>query len=162
MDAVFTTDMSEREAIIDACHRWAQGMDDRDHELLRSALADHIYMDMSQYRAAGVPIPDADETADSMARMLIKNMENMNVMHCLSNFRAALLSDSTASIVCNVVAYHTIRDGNKVNVDQRVFTMAHKYTATLVKNATTGAWVIQRLVITPRCIQGDPRIIGLP
>ncbi|KIX08842.1 uncharacterized protein Z518_03499 [Rhinocladiella mackenziei CBS 650.93] len=160
----YTTGLSDREGVIDACLRWSYGIDKGDRSLLASSMAAEVRLDLSAYKDKGFDLQDTCATREQHLDGLLETMGRMDTLHLLSNFRVALLTQSTAEVMCNVQAHHyRLGEGVKTG-DRDCFVMAHEYHAALVRDDISegSLWRIKYLKTFPRYVNGDHRIIGLP
>lgn len=164
MSSLSAQSVIEQHAVIDTWYRWAAGLDDLDEEMLRSAMAETVFMDMSGYREAGLPFPDTQSHRNELATTLIQSMGHLTVQHCLTNFQVSVGGEGTASSTHNTVAYHRKRGDGQVRGDDSIFVMAHKVTTQYVREAARvegeQAWKIKSMYLTPRFVQGDMNVLG--
>jgi hypothetical protein len=139
-------------AVVDALHRFAAGLDQRNAELFSSAFADDA---VSDFRPAGkkagfeYPVLEGRET---IVPTLLGALATIDTTHTVGNPRVAIDGDK-ASLDALVEAQHVPSSD-----PTRHYLMKNRYDVELVREGE--AWVIERVTIDNIWRIGDPTVLA--
>lgn len=148
--------LNDRDAVADAVFRFAQGLDDNDADLVRSALIGDAVVDMTGVSEA-VGVMEGRET---VVGKLIGNLGEMDTTHHVSNVRAVISGDS-AELTCYALAQH-FRPGEGLSIKEgkRYMLRGNRYHAQLERSSDW--WRIRHLTIDGVWITGDVNLVTEP
>jgi len=143
--------LTDREACMDAVHRWVQGIDENNKEVALSAFTEDCFFDLSTIDAGGSPLGTFDGR-EAFVSQLIEHVGPLDTLHQVTNFRIDVRGDE-AKLTCLTLAQH-FRNGEGPQPDKVGYLMGNRFNARL-KRAEEGLWQISRVVITCYWANGD-------
>jgi hypothetical protein len=148
-DRATLQELVDRQAVIEALHRFADGIDRRDWVRYRAAFTDEIELDYSSYRPENSGTWTADAWVDK-ARSLFPGLDASQ--HSITNAIVELDGD-IAHVVADVRADHVV----VVDGVTRVYTVAGWYDDELVR--TSDGWRIRAKALHMRWAEGDASVM---
>lgn len=140
----------DREAAIDTVHRFVQGLDTADGELIGSTLAPDALMEL-RFASDSKDIAGRENTVAT----LMKQVGALDTGHYLSNFRVSVDGDS-ARLTCYCLSQHFASDeGHSANFGDFML-MGNHYDSDLVRTGRD-TWLIRRLTVTSAWSHGNPK-----
>jgi quercetin dioxygenase-like cupin family protein len=140
----------DREAAVDALHRFAAGQDRRDRGLFLSAFAPDAQLDFTHPATrfgAEVPVMAGRDVIAG----IIDTLEPLQTSHTVTNARVRVEGDR-AELSCLVEAQHVRRDDPR-----RHLLLKNTYDVTLVRDGS--AFVIDTMTIRNLWSHGDPSVL---
>ena len=139
-----------------AVHRYAEGLDHGDAEVLTSALTEDAVVDLSAATARiGFEFP-ALRPRDVVVDTLIAAVGPLDTSHSITNLRVTVHGD-TATARCYAMAQHfPPGEGSRPDKTRHAL-MMNRYTAELVR--CPDLWRIARLTIDNAWFEGDPTVL---
>ncbi|KAF2825531.1 hypothetical protein CC86DRAFT_419585 [Ophiobolus disseminans] len=152
--------LTSREAVADAIHRIALGIDTNDHALFASACV----QDPSMLLTAGPVTPSGWKS------MTLSGWESINgyfqrvfglvTSHVLSNIRIELADDNaeTAHLTTTGLTHH-MRPDDALDKQDASYTCSCQYNVDLIKDGSDGLWKIKKWEVKVIWTTGDPTIL---
>ena len=144
--------LTDREAVLDAIHRFYEGMDDAKPDLIRSAFTTDAILDTSPLSMEGRPFPKLSGQEEIVNGMMA-GMGQLDCSHHVSNFRCQLGTDSvdfTVSALVKQFAKGEADDPRKTNS----ITGGTRSRGTATR-AEAGQWRIQFMTMRRQWAEGD-------
>lgn len=143
---------ADKLAAVEALYRFAAGIDLRDNDLLRSALAEDAISDFRPAAAkAGFEYPVL-KGRDSIVSALSNSLRLLDTTHSVTNPRATIDGD-TAHLEAMVEAQHLPRGDHS-----RQFLMKNRYDVELIRQGKV--WLIRRATIDNAWSSGDLAVLS--
>lgn len=154
--------LSPREAASDAIHRFIEGLDTSDAELVRSAFYDDSVIDTTGTgEALGRPGGQIDGL-EQIENTILKLVGPLDSGHHLSNFRVKLNATmDEAEVTTNVLAQHFRAGQGRKGGVRHSFTMRNKYHSEVTKDrsASVELWRIKKIAISCMWTEGDVSVV---
>lgn len=158
--------LSPREAAIDAVYRFAQGLDEGDEEVFRSAFTAYGILDMSRLTSSTGKEHPEQQGIEALIRGVFEHVgRGMDCAHHLSNVRVKLNDRiDRGEVSCYAWAQHfRLGEGKDVKKTTHL-TAGSVYRADVVRDHASGGgqglWKIERLEIHPYWCEGDLGVIS--
>ena len=144
--------LTDREAVIDAVLRMAQGLDDADPDLLRSAFVPDAVFDVTPVNKIGRQYKVL-HGVDTIVEGVMGSVGPMDTTHSVTNFRVQLSGDS-ARVTAYAIAQHFSAGEGPDPTKKGYFLMGNRYTATAVR-AEEGLWRLKQMTVDCTWCHGD-------
>lgn len=152
LPAALSPQLTGREGVQDALHRFAIGMDTNDEELFRSAFTSDAYWDLSGKSVDGLK--------NILSECYFYNIVKLDTTHYTTNVRINIEENGTAaSLHCLYVANHwTI--GTGMHPDSKRFTTGGTYYFDAVQDPEDGLWKFKYFQMVKQWSEGDFSVMG--
>jgi len=152
--------LSDREAIVDTCLRFVDGMDACDEAMITSAFTEDTVFHMGDWvNGSESGSTTAIEGRNKTIAVIMAGVARLDTMHQLSNFRINIAEDGvTAGITFDSLAQH-YRPGEGRTPGTKMFLMGNRLSGQ-VKRGDDGLWRIKNLTLRCRWHDGDIGIMS--
>ena len=150
---------SDREGIEDAIHRFVEGIDKRDAELLTSAFTEDIHFDLSGLDAS-VGAFQPYEGRDHTVEMLMNHVGKLDSMHAVTNIRIEIDGDR-AHLTCYLIGQHH-RPGEGASADHGDHLWLGNFFDTHLVRDREHVWRIRRHRVDSSWANGNVAATHLP
>lgn len=154
--------LSPREGAIDAIHRFTEGLDRADADLVRSAFADDGIVDLSGLGPCAGKTYAEKKGVEAIVSSVLAHVGPMDSAHHLSNFRVSMNSALTkAEVTCYALAQHFKPGEGQDPSKQNHFIMGNSYWVDVAKDCGVedDLWRIRRIEVTNMWSEGDLTVL---
>lgn len=143
--------LSPREAVADALHRCALGIDSNNRDLFESGCLKNESMTII---AGPITIEGWTAISEFFLKVFV-----LVTTHVISNIRVELKDGSdTASMTANALAYH-VRPDDALKPEDTSYTSSCLYFIDLVKDSNDGLWKIKKWELKVQWTTGDRAVL---
>jgi hypothetical protein len=142
--------LGPREAVMDAIHRCALGIDTNDRDLFESSLVknDDLTVIAGEFKLQGW---------DAVDKMFVRVFEVITT-HVITNIRVQLKDEDTACMTAHAISYHN-RPEDAFKPEDTSYTAGSLYFMDLIKDETDGLWKMTRWELKILWTTGDKGVL---